>query len=315
MPKDDINLFTKELPRIEEFFSEISETIIKFAKEYNLLIDKYSYQLPAWNLRFVHPKGGEAYIEVSKSVESMIGISGHWFIDNYEEFKKYIKTSAPILIPIIQKKLLYQYLTRELGAIFMWEKDTWSSVSKGYERDWGRYSKEKFYDMKNKLPIPETEKQMSDKRCDISKVVIVCGNCECENNFDQPYLYHAGFGNQGFLYNDEGNLTLIWDSYDKTYSKLFPKTHPWMLTTEQRKRLEDMLLPASTGGKWRFENVARCLNCGKKIMDSMLNNIYYLQYDGSVNTEKLDEGFAQVLKEGSVRQEADYNAREKLDHF
>ena len=46
MPKDNQNLLDKELPRIEEFFSEISETIIKFTKEYNLLIDKYSYQLP-----------------------------------------------------------------------------------------------------------------------------------------------------------------------------------------------------------------------------------------------------------------------------
>lgn len=295
MPKDNQNLLDKELPRIEEFFSEISETIIKFTKEYNLLIDKYSYQLPVWSLRFAHPKSGEAHIEVSKNVEDMIGISGYWVIDNYEEFTKYIKSSAPILIPLMQKNLLYQYLIKEIGAILAWEKGTWSSVSKGYKKDWGKYRKEKFYDMKNKLPVPEIAKQISDKRNDISKVVVICSNCGHENNFNQLYLYHAGFGDQGFLYNDEGNLTLIWDSYDKTYSKLFPKTHPWMLTPEQRIRLENILLPAPKGGRWRFENVARCLNCGNKIMGASINNICYLRYDGSIDTEKLEEGFKKVL--------------------
>lgn len=294
-PKDNLDFFKKELPKIEEFFSEISEAILKFAKEYNLLIDKYPYQTPVWNLRFAHPKTGEAYIEVSKNVEDMIGLSGHWFIDNYEEFKKYIKASAAILLPVAQKKLLCQYLIRELGAILVWEKGAWSSVSKGHERDWGRYSKEKFYEMKNKLPTPKIEKQVSDKPSDISKLIVVCSNCAHENNFNQPYPYHAGFGDQGFLYNDDGNLTLIWGSYDKTYSKLFPRTHPWMLTSEQKKNLEDMLLPAPKGGRWRFENVARCLNCGKQIMGPLLKNTYYLLYDNSTDTEKSNMGFAEVL--------------------
>ena len=236
MPKDELDFFKKELPKIEGFFSEIAETVINFSKKYNLLIDKYPHQTPTWNLRFTHPKGGEAYIEVSKNVEDIIAISGHWFVDNYEEFKKYIKGSAPALIPLAQKKLLGNYLTKELGAMLVWEKGTWSSVSEGYEKDWGRYSKEKFYEMKNKLPVTKTEEQISDKRSDASKLIVVCGNCEFENIFDQPYPYHAGFGDQGFLYNDEGNLTLIWGSYDKTYSKLFPRTHPWMLTSEQRKK-------------------------------------------------------------------------------
>lgn len=295
MQKYNLSQFEKELPKIQEFFSEISDILIDFAEGYNLLIDKYFSQLPAWYLRFTHPRNGEAYIEVARNIEDMIGMSGHWFIDNYDEFKRYIKTSAPVLIPIKQKKLLYQYLTKELGIILAWDKDSWSLISKDYKRDWGRYSKEKFYEMKNTLPFPETKKEIVDKRRDTSKLIIICSDCEYENNFDQPYPYHAGFGDQGFLYNDAGNLTLIWGSYDKTYSRLFPKTHPWMLNPEQRKKLEDMLLLAPRGGKWRFENVARCLNCGKKIMGSLLNNICYLRYEGSVDTEKTDEGFAKVL--------------------
>ena len=296
MSKESQGFFKKEFLEIEEFFCEISGAISKFAKEYNLSIEKYPHQLSVWNLSFAHPKNGEAYIEVSKNIEDMIGISGHWFIDNYDKFTRYIKASAPILIPVSQKKLLYQYLTKELGAILAWERGVWSSVSKGYRNDWGKYSKEGFCDMKKKLPIPDTQKKISEKRGDIFKLIVVCSNCEYENIFNQPYPYHAGFGDQGFLYNDEGNLTLIWSSYDNAYSKLFPKIHPWMLTLEQRKELENMLFPASKGGRWRFKNVARCLKCGNKIMGALLDNINYLQYDGSVNTEKLKEGFREVLR-------------------
>lgn len=295
MSNENQDFFKKELPKIEGFFNEISDIIGKFVNEYNLSIEKYPHQLPVWNLSFAHPESGEAYIEISKNIEDMIGISGHWFVDNYEEFTRYIKTSAPILIPITQKNLLHQYLTKEFGVMLTWKKGNWSSVSRGHKGDWGKYGKEKFYGMKNKLPIPKIEKKISEKRTDISKLVVVCGNCGYENVFNQPYPYHAGFGDQGFLYNEEGNLTLIWSSYDKTYSKLFPKIHPWMLTPEQRKKLENMLVSVPKGGRWRFANVARCLRCGNKIMGELLNNIYYIQYDGSIDTEKLEEGFERVL--------------------
>jgi len=51
-------------------------------------------------------------------------------------------------------------------------------------------------------------------------MVIKYNSCGYENGFVQPYPYHAGFGNQGFLYNDAGNMTLVWSIYDRDYADL-----------------------------------------------------------------------------------------------
>ena len=49
-----------------------------------------------------------------------------------------------------------------------------------------------------------------------------CRYCGKENLFDQPYYYHAGFADQGFLYNDAGTLTLVWSVSDPALQRLFP---------------------------------------------------------------------------------------------
>ena len=48
-------------------------------------------------------------------------------------------------------------------------------------------------------------------------VIITCASCGHENGFARPYPFHAGFSNQGFLYNDDGNLTLVWSSFEPAY--------------------------------------------------------------------------------------------------
>lgn len=48
-------------------------------------------------------------------------------------------------------------------------------------------------------------------------VTIDCSSCGHKNDFEQPSPFHAGFGNQGFLYNDAGNLTLACSSAAVTH--------------------------------------------------------------------------------------------------
>jgi hypothetical protein len=104
-------------------------------------------------------------------------------------------------------------------------------------------------------------------------------------NFEQPYRYQAGFGNEGFLYNDAGNLTLAWSSVDPAYEAIVGKWHPWTLTTEQQALLESMLHEAPTGGEWRFANPARCLKCASPISGPITKTIYFLLYPGSIHTD------------------------------
>ena len=118
-----------------------------------------------------------------------------------------------------------------------------------------------------------------------SETCVPCSACKLVNIFHQPYPYHAGFGDQGFLYDDAGTLTLTWSVYDSAYVALIGNKNPWALTEEDRTKLEDHLLPAPRGGRWRFRNPPRCRFCGHPIGDPIGRNIYYYFYDGSIDAD------------------------------
>lgn len=126
------------------------------------------------------------------------------------------------------------------------------------------------------------------------KLSIKCKHCGKETLFDQPYAYHAGFADQGFLYNDAGNLTLVWSIFDPVLNEMFPGQTTWVLSLSNRWGFEKMLLPAPDGGRWRFRNPARCIHCTKSVSGPMLRSIHYLVYPGSIIT---DQGTQFRLKE------------------
>jgi hypothetical protein len=116
-------------------------------------------------------------------------------------------------------------------------------------------------------------------------VEIPCPQCQRPNHFAQPHLYHAGFGDQGFLYDDAGHLTLTWSIYDPIFERYVGKRVAWDLSAEERRPFEDALKPAPSGGRWRFENPARCLFCGAKLLDPIgPASVYYVLYPDSIVT-------------------------------
>jgi hypothetical protein len=121
---------------------------------------------------------------------------------------------------------------------------------------------------------------------DPEKLTLKCKHCGIELVFDQPYIYHAGFAEQGFLYNDAGTLTLVWGSLDPLLEKIYPRQTAWALSPCNRRHFEKMLPPAPDGGHWRFRNPARCTFCGKPISRPMLRSVHYLIYPGSINTDR-----------------------------
>jgi hypothetical protein len=127
-------------------------------------------------------------------------------------------------------------------------------------------------------------------------LIVRCAHCGSGNEFDQPYPFHAGFSNQGFLYNEAGDLTLIWSSFDPAYEQLVGNKHPWMLDIDDRARIEAALLPSPRGDRWLFANPPRCVRCREPIASSMLNEIYYLRYSGSIDTDLVGGGFNSVLR-------------------
>jgi len=130
-------------------------------------------------------------------------------------------------------------------------------------------------------------------------LVLTCPKCQLGNVFQQPYAYHAGHGDQGFLYSDSGHLTLVWSSFDPAWEALVGQQHPWALGPDYQAVVEEALLPAPDGGRWRFRNPPRCRDCGEPIERSIgEGGISYVVYPNSVI---LDEGpterrFTQVLR-------------------
>ena len=114
-----------------------------------------------------------------------------------------------------------------------------------------------------------------------------CPGCGKELSYDRSYGIHAGFSNEGFLYNDAGTDVFWWSSFDPDYIAIVGENHPWALSPEDQDRVENALAPAPDGGRWRFANPARCPDCGAAISGPITETIMGLQFDGSTgpNTE------------------------------
>src|SRR5262245_14965727 len=97
MPNGDPNVHVETLPRLEYFFSTLSEVLNAFSSKHDLLVDKYWHQFPSWRLSFRHPKGGVACLEVMKE-EDGIKIYSYWWLDKYDEFTRYSKRTESDLI-------------------------------------------------------------------------------------------------------------------------------------------------------------------------------------------------------------------------
>mgnify|MGYP000400859922 CR=1 FL=1 len=116
-----------------------------------------------------------------------------------------------------------------------------------------------------------------------------CPSCGAANVFEQPYPFHAGVGDQGFLYNDAGNCTLVWSLYDGVYDALLARhlpADPWGLSPAAQREFEAMLPPSPHGDRWRFGNPPRCGGCRAALSAPMgADSITYLVYPGSVVLE------------------------------
>jgi hypothetical protein len=117
-------------------------------------------------------------------------------------------------------------------------------------------------------------------------MIIHCASCGFDNAFEQPYPYHAGFADVGFLYNVEGNRTLVWSIVDPALVRLVGKDLPWSFTRGLQRRLEQALAPSPTGSAWLFSNPARCGRCSRRIGQPMMKDIHYLVFPGSVDVSR-----------------------------
>jgi len=137
----------------EEWFAPLAEAIRAFARDHNLLLDKYYHESASWDLRFNHPRGGQASITVSNDSADFAGVGSVWHVDDFESFTRSIHWRAQRII-VKEPVLLTRELSNEFAAIMALPLGQWTQVAKGYEQIWGQYTKQEFERMAPRYPDP-----------------------------------------------------------------------------------------------------------------------------------------------------------------
>lgn len=113
-----------------------------------------------------------------------------------------------------------------------------------------------------------------------------CPHCFNLIDLKQKYPYHAGFSNQGFLYCNLCPNILEFGSYNCYYVSLIGDKHPWMLTIEEKKKVEDHLKPCPCGGHFRFDAYPRCPHCRENIQSLLPDKIHFLEIGKVIDADK-----------------------------
>lgn len=72
-------------PEIIDAFRDVAPTVERFAREHELLIERYRRGKPAWELRFAREAGGEAVITLSyrERTGHVLDLSATWWLDDH----------------------------------------------------------------------------------------------------------------------------------------------------------------------------------------------------------------------------------------
>jgi len=100
----------------------------------------------------------------------------------------------------------------------------------------------------------------------------VCSNCAKTFTFE---IFHAGFGDQGYLYCNLDETIVTWDSFSSGYVALVGEVHPWMLDQNQRQSVEAAIIDCPYGGRFAYSALPRCPHCETELPNLTPDPIYY----------------------------------------
>ena len=139
----------------EAWFEPLSQAISEVARRHNLLVEKYYHEGASWDLRFNHPRGGQASITVWNGGFDLAKVGAAWHVDDYDRFTRSIHWRHPRDVPKNPESVRRE-LEVEFSEILALPLGQWNQVASGYERVWGRFSKARFLAMAPKYPDPIT---------------------------------------------------------------------------------------------------------------------------------------------------------------
>src|ERR1700719_2338493 len=155
MPNGDPFASPIKWKNIKTFFQRLSRILSTLAATHNLAIDEYYHESPSWTFRFRHPRGGAGGIHVERVDDSTIRVGSSWYIDEFENFTRYLKSDegSDLILGAIDVRAL---LEEKLKDIVTWNKSDMTAFP-DYERFWSLYSREEWLQMSpiERLPKPK----------------------------------------------------------------------------------------------------------------------------------------------------------------
>ena len=137
----------------EAWFAPLSQAIGEVARKHNLLLEKYYHEGLSWDLRFNHPRGGQASVTVWNGGPEVAKVGAAWNVDDYDRFTRSIHWRHPRDVPK-EPDIVRRELEVEFTSILAVPLGQWNQVETGYEKVWGQFSKAAFQAMAPKYPDP-----------------------------------------------------------------------------------------------------------------------------------------------------------------
>ena len=138
----------------EKWFGRIAAPIKSFVAGHGLVLDKYYHDGAGWDLRFGHPRGGNASIQVMNAGD-VARFSTVWYLVDYDQFTLFLHWRDPIDVKL-DSESISRALLEEFEAILATPLGQWTKIATGYKREWGIYSKAQFEAMGPSYPLPRS---------------------------------------------------------------------------------------------------------------------------------------------------------------
>jgi hypothetical protein len=141
--------------QIVEAFRAIAPAVEEFAREQNLLIERYRRGKAAWELRFARRLGGEAAITLSyrERTGHVLDLSAIWWVDDFAaRTRRLVSEKVAVYDRRESTQTLRGQLLRALELIDAWRLDDLGPVHGPYLEWSKKYTAESFSQERDRLP-------------------------------------------------------------------------------------------------------------------------------------------------------------------
>jgi hypothetical protein len=137
-----------------QVFSKIAHAVSVFAELHRLFLEKNWHHKAMWRLRFAHPQGGQALIEITPASTETVAMQAMWWIDSFQDKMRRIKEGAAHVTGIDEDSIRVG-LAGRFTEILGWQQDDWKTISPLPTEVVSGLSEKEFTDLYNSWPVPK----------------------------------------------------------------------------------------------------------------------------------------------------------------